>query len=169
MFGHYAKYSKYADRKKIEKNLLKETDTWLTAKEAIKHKLADKLLTDKFEFAETIQVEGKSFEGNTAENEIEEIKTEMFRIQDRLDDIMSLIVGDPDAPSDIEIEEVGMTTGSVSDHTTGGEMITFTETPEPEVSREEVRAEVRAQLKQRGADTQAAIRAGIRRALGKVD
>ena len=89
----------------------------------------------------------------------------MFRIQDRLDDIMSLIVGDPDAPSDIEIEEAVTAT----DHTTGGEMITFTETPEPEVSREEVRAEVRAQLKQRGADTQAAIRAGIRRALGKVD
>jgi ATP-dependent Clp endopeptidase proteolytic subunit ClpP len=44
MVNHYMKYTKLKTKKDIEKHLLKDTDVWLTPKEAVKFGIADKVI-----------------------------------------------------------------------------------------------------------------------------
>ena len=44
MINHYMKYTKLKTKKDIEKHLLKDTDVWLTPKEAVKFGIADNVI-----------------------------------------------------------------------------------------------------------------------------
>ena len=43
MVNHYLKYTKFRSFKQVEKYVLREVDTWLTAEDAVKHGIADKI------------------------------------------------------------------------------------------------------------------------------
>jgi len=60
--AHYAKYSRFDDQEDIEANLLREVDTYLTPKQAVKFGLADEILSPDFKFVEPMVVEGEEDE-----------------------------------------------------------------------------------------------------------
>jgi len=74
MIDHYVKFSKYNTQEKIEGNLLKETNVWLTPSEAIENGLADDFF-DKEWFAEEVEVEENK---ENLEQEYEDIIKELM-------------------------------------------------------------------------------------------
>ena len=58
MIDHYIKFSNLNDVKEVEAQLLQETDTWLTADEAIEFELADDYFDRTLEVDEALKVKG---------------------------------------------------------------------------------------------------------------
>ena len=91
ILDHYIKFSKYSTVEDVETNLLRTVDTWLTPKQAIKHGLADKILSESFKFVDPIineegdaQVAGKAMTGEVEtdpEPEKEEVVTEDLEVE----------------------------------------------------------------------------------------
>ncbi len=103
ILDHYAKHSKYSDVESIEANLLKETDTWLTSKQAIKHGLADKVLSEKYEFAEVQPIEAEEEEKSEPIAEGKALADINLDIQVNIEDAQDKIV--PYSPTEKEDED----------------------------------------------------------------
>ena len=93
IINHYIKYSKYDNKADIEENLLKTVDVWLTPKQAIAFKLADRLLDERTIVTEAAEpeegdVEGKAIKGIPAgqktESEASIIMDQLITISDQL-------------------------------------------------------------------------------------
>ena len=180
ILDHYAKHSKYTDKESIEANLLKETDTWLTAKQAIKHGLADKILSEKFKFAEVQPVALEEDDTQTAQGKA-------------LDDVnleVKVDIEDKDITGPQDTEDGISTKAEAPEYATLDELetvreelevlkselyksidpkpieIEITKTPEPEITAEVIATTVAEQLS--AIDIPALLGKHLKRALGKI-